>query len=39
MFGGRLKSIGTGSASVSPHVLLFFCEALNITLGEGYGQT
>ena len=39
MFGGRLKSIGTGSASVSPDVLLFFCEALNITLGEGYGQT
>lgn len=39
MFGVRLKSIGTGSASFSPDILLFFCEALNMTLGKNYGQT
>jgi hypothetical protein len=32
MFDGRLKSIGTGSAYVSPNILLFFCEALDIKL-------
>lgn len=39
MFGGRLRLLVTGSAPVAPNILLFFCEALEAEVKEGYGQT
>lgn len=39
MFGGKLRMMITGSAPVSPEILKFFHEALQIDLRQGYGQT
>ena len=38
-FGGRIRTIVTGSAPVAPEFLRFFRKALECDLREGYGQT
>ena len=39
LFGGRLKTLVTGSAPVAPEILTFFREVLDCDVREGYGQT
>ncbi|PIA16394.1 acetyl-CoA synthetase-like protein [Coemansia reversa NRRL 1564] len=38
-FGGRLRTLITGAASISPEVLSFFRASLSCTVVQGYGQT
>ncbi|UJR13009.1 hypothetical protein I4U23_000035 [Adineta vaga] len=39
MFGGKVKSLLSGSAPIAPEVLEFFRLALGVSLVEGYAQT
>ncbi|KAJ2615431.1 medium-chain fatty acid-CoA ligase faa2 [Coemansia sp. RSA 1365] len=38
-FGGRLRTLITGAASISPEVLSFFRASLSCTVIQGYGLT
>lgn len=39
LFGGRVRHLGTGGASIDPEVLDFFRAALSCSIYNGYGQT